>query len=115
MGAGGRGKSMQWEETIVTEEEIRKEKERARRLRKTHWWQRKIDRGVCYYCRTHVGRDGLTMDHIVPLSRGGKSRKGNIVACCKECNNRKQSLLPVEWEEYLDRLAREDRAKEDTS
>jgi len=41
------------------------------------------------------------MDHIVPLSRGGKSTKGNIVAACKMCNNKKKYLLPVEWEEYL--------------
>jgi 5-methylcytosine-specific restriction endonuclease McrA len=45
------------------------------------------------------------MDHIVPLSRGGKSRKGNIVPACKECNNRKKYLLPIEWEEYLQLLS----------
>jgi 5-methylcytosine-specific restriction protein A len=45
------------------------------------------------------------MDHIVPLSRGGKSKKGNIVPACKECNNRKKTLLPVEWAEYLSSLA----------
>lgn len=44
------------------------------------------------------------MDHIVPLSRGGKSRKGNIVAACKDCNNKKRYLLPVEWDAYLESL-----------
>jgi len=45
------------------------------------------------------------MDHVLPLSRGGKSRKGNIVPACKECNNNKKYLLPIEWEEYLETLA----------
>ena len=36
------------------------------------------------------------MDHVVPVSRGGKSTKGNIVPCCKECNNAKKYLTPVE-------------------
>lgn len=46
----------------------------------------------------------LTMEHIVPLIRGGKSSKGNIVPACKECNNKKKYLLPIEWEEYLEQL-----------
>jgi 5-methylcytosine-specific restriction endonuclease McrA len=44
------------------------------------------------------------MDHVVPISRGGKSKKGNIVPACKECNNKKKYLLPVEWNAYLERL-----------
>ena len=36
------------------------------------------------------------MDHVVPLSRGGRSVKGNIVPCCKECNNNKKYKTPVE-------------------
>lgn len=49
------------------------------------------------------------MDHVVPLVRGGRSTRGNVVPACKTCNNKKQLLLPVEWEEYLHRL----RASED--
>jgi 5-methylcytosine-specific restriction endonuclease McrA len=44
------------------------------------------------------------MDHIVPLSRGGKSAKGNVVPSCKECNNRKKQLLPMEWDLYVQRV-----------
>ena len=36
------------------------------------------------------------MDHVVPLARGGKSNKGNIVPCCKSCNNDKKYLTPAE-------------------
>jgi len=45
------------------------------------------------------------MDHVVPLIRGGKSKKGNVVAACKECNSKKKYLLPLEWEVYLKDLA----------
>jgi 5-methylcytosine-specific restriction endonuclease McrA len=43
------------------------------------------------------------MDHVVPLARGGVSTKANCVVACKECNNKKRYLLPMEWEEYLAR------------
>jgi len=90
---------------IISERDIRREKEKARRLRQSSWWMRKIQKGQCYYCRQRVGKDSLTMDHVVPLSRGGKSRKGNIVAACKTCNNKKKYLLPIEWEDYLKSLS----------
>jgi 5-methylcytosine-specific restriction endonuclease McrA len=46
------------------------------------------------------------MDHLVPLARGGRSVRGNVVPACKACNDRKQSRLPVEWQEYLGWLER---------
>ena len=89
----------------ISDQQIKQEKEKARRLRKTAWWTRKIQKGICYYCHREVGRENLTMDHLVPLSRGGKSKKGNIVPACKTCNNKKKYLLPLEWEEYLQKLS----------
>ncbi|MBN1625039.1 MAG: HNH endonuclease [Deltaproteobacteria bacterium] len=91
----------------IDEKQIKKEKEKARELRRSSWWLNIIQDGVCYYCKRNVGRANLTMDHIVPLSRGGKSKKGNIVPACKECNNKKKYLLPIEWEEYLQSLSNE--------
>ena len=89
------------------EKQVSREKAKARRLRKTAWWDRRVQPGVCHYCGREVGRKNLTMDHIVPLIRGGRSTKGNIVPACKECNNQKKYLLPVEWEEYLEKLKEE--------
>jgi 5-methylcytosine-specific restriction protein A len=89
----------------ISEQEIRREKEKARRLRQSSWWMRKIQKGLCYYCQGNVGRTNLTMDHVVPLSRGGKSRKGNLVPACKACNNKKKYLLPIEWEDFLKYLS----------
>ena len=82
-------------------EVIRREKEKARALRKSQWWQRKLAKGECYYCRRKVAPADLTMDHLVPLVRGGRSTRGNVVPACKACNSRKKYLLPMEWEEYL--------------
>ena len=90
---------------IMDEVQIKREKEKARKLRQTSWWMRKIQGGICHYCGQKVGRVQLTMDHVVPISRGGKSKKGNLVPACKECNNKKKYLLPIEWEEYLKSLS----------
>lgn len=75
---------------------VKREKERARKLRQSAWWQSKLDKGECHYCGNKFARKEFTMDHIVPLSRGGSSTKGNVVVCCKECNNQKKSLTPAE-------------------
>ncbi len=89
----------------VSEAELSREREKARKLRQSQWWKRRLSDGVCYYCGARVGARALTMDHIVPLVRGGKSRRGNVAPACKPCNSKKQSLLPMEWEEYLMTLA----------
>jgi len=88
----------------VSEEQLRRERARARELRKSQWWRNRIARGRCHYCQAEVPPAELTLDHVVPLVRGGRSSKGNCVPACKECNSRKQSLLPVEWEDYLQGL-----------
>ncbi len=94
--------------STVTDQEIKKEKQKARDIRKAQWWKRKCARGKCYYCERQVLPGALTMDHIVPIIRGGKSTRNNIVTACKECNNKKKNLLPVEWEEYQAHLKKEE-------
>jgi 5-methylcytosine-specific restriction endonuclease McrA len=89
------------------EDQIRLERNKARELRKSQWWKNRIGRGECYYCHKSFPPKELTLDHLVPVSRGGRTTKGNCVPCCKECNNRKQSLTPVEWEEFIVRLESE--------
>jgi len=89
--------------TGVDEAVVRRERAKARELRKTQWWRTRISRGRCHYCQRQVAAKELTMDHLVPLARGGRSTKGNLVPACKECNNLKKTLLPMEWEEYMAR------------
>ena len=91
--------------TPIDPDHRERERARSRELRASPWWKRRIADGICFYCRGRVGGRALTMDHIVPLGRGGRSARGNVVPACKECNSRKKALLPVEWQEYLDRLA----------
>ncbi len=92
------------------EKHIKKEKAKARELRESQWWKRKRSTGICYYCGRKFRPAELTMDHLVPLVRGGRSVQGNLVPACKECNNKKKYLLPMEWEQYLESL-NEDRGK----
>lgn len=85
----------------ATEAEIKREKEKARVLRKSRWWQQKIAKGECNYCGRRFPPAELNMDHVVPLIRGGRTTKGNVVPVCKECNNKKKYWLPMEWEAYM--------------
>ena len=93
----------------VDDAQIKREKAKAREMRDSQWWKRKRSVGICYYCNRKFRPAELTMDHLVPIVRGGKSVQGNIVPACKECNNKKKYLLPAEWEEYLKVIAGEEK------
>ena len=84
---------------------IEREEKKARKLRDSPWWKKKKSSGKCHYCQQSFKPSELTMDHIIPLSRGGSSEKSNIVPCCKDCNSKKKYYLPHEWQEYLQSLA----------
>ncbi len=54
------------------------------------------DHFTCQYCGQTLPASELTMDHVVPRSRGGTSSWENLVACCIACNNRKGNRMPEE-------------------
>lgn len=58
------------------------------------------DEYTCQYCGRHRselrGRQFLTRDHVLPVSRGGVNDWENVVTCCSACNNRKANRLPRE-------------------
>jgi len=54
------------------------------------------DRNTCQYCGALMSSGELTLDHVVPRSRGGASTWENLVACCHLCNRRKGNRLPAE-------------------
>ena len=58
------------------------------------------DRYSCQYCGKHRrelrGREFLTRDHVIPLSRGGTNTWDNVVTSCSPCNCRKGNRLPAE-------------------
>jgi 5-methylcytosine-specific restriction endonuclease McrA len=51
---------------------------------------------ACQYCQSKLPAGGLTLDHVVPRSRGGLNTWENLVACCSGCNNRKSNRTPRE-------------------
>lgn len=87
--------------TEISEQDIRRERDKSRELRRSRWWRTKLAAGLCHWCGEHYKAEELTMDHVVPIARGGKGSRNNVVPACKECNSRKKYLLPMEWEEYL--------------
>lgn len=75
---------------------VKRERAKAKELRKSPWWKEQLAKGICHYCGAHFEPDELTMDHVLPVVRGGKSVKSNCVPCCKDCNNDKKFLTPAE-------------------
>jgi 5-methylcytosine-specific restriction endonuclease McrA len=64
------------------------------------------DRYTCQYCQRGGSAAHLTLDHVIPRSRGGESSWENLVACCHQCNNRKGNRTPDEAGMRLARLPR---------
>ena len=54
------------------------------------------DKYYCQYCGERYSSEELTYDHIIPKSRGGKTKWDNIVTCCVKCNRRKGGRTPGE-------------------
>jgi 5-methylcytosine-specific restriction endonuclease McrA len=54
------------------------------------------DRNTCQFCGRAFPASELTLDHVLPRSRGGRSSWENLVACCYTCNNRKGDRTPEE-------------------
>ncbi len=51
------------------------------------------DNYCCVYCGKRYQKDQLTLDHVIPLSKGGKKTWNNIVTACNHCNNKKGDQL----------------------
>lgn len=54
------------------------------------------DRGICSYCYQSISYDEATNDHLIPLSRGGKTTWENCTLSCQKCNNAKANKTPEE-------------------
>lgn len=51
------------------------------------------DRNTCQYCGIVLAAGELTLDHVIPRSRGGQSTWENLVACCHACNRKKGNSM----------------------
>lgn len=65
---------------IVTRKEIRQMREQ-----------------LCFYCKE---RPGVTIDHVIPIARGGTHSIGNLVAACQKCNSSKCAKTITEWNKW---------------
>ncbi len=81
---------------FVDEQHIKIEKSKVRMAKKSRWWQQKCAPGLCHYCGKKFAVKELTLDHIVPLARGGKTKPGNVVPSCRDCNQAKGVDTPVD-------------------
>ena len=51
----------------------------------------------CYYCNILLTSSNRTIDHKIPLTRGGSNTADNKVLCCKACNKQKSDFTPEEF------------------
>ena len=64
------------------------------------------DHNTCQFCGRIFPAGELTLDHVMPRSRGGRSSWENLVACCYACNNNKGDRTPEEAGLKLNRRPR---------
>lgn len=67
--------------------------------KKLHTQDKLTGSEICVYCGKRLSKYTATIDHLIPLSRGGNNFKWNLVWCCKRCNHSKGSKLLSEWED----------------
>ena len=80
--------------SVIRLREFRKIPHQSRALSRKNVLLR--DRYTCQFCGALFPASELTLDHVVPRSRGGRTDWDNLVACCHPCNNRKGDRLPEE-------------------
>ena len=73
--------------------------------------------GLCYHCGGRFKPADLTMDHLIPIARGGKSNKNNCVPSCKDCNTKKgyKTRAEMALEELSQNAKPQDPADDDSS
>jgi 5-methylcytosine-specific restriction protein A len=82
--------------TPASTQHQKKEKAKAKELRKSLWWRQVVGNGQCYHCEEKFKPEQLTMDHLIPIVRGGMSNKKNCVPSCKDCNSKKGNKTRAE-------------------
>jgi 5-methylcytosine-specific restriction endonuclease McrA len=76
----------------------RKRKPHKKTLRRFRLKNYVAQAGCCAYCEQPMRLSDSTIDHLVPLSRGGSWRHYNLRLCCGPCNAAKGDLLPQDSE-----------------
>jgi len=78
--------------TTKERETIREKRRMTRNQRtlvnKKQWGLRTYNKqdGICAYCKKHIDLIFWTVDHIIPIAKGGRTKKQNLIGACKTCN-----------------------------
>jgi HNH endonuclease/Domain of unknown function (DUF4373) len=88
-----------WAEKIVGSQCVRDEAERRIRVRSSEYRKHQLfvferDGYTCVYCGSN---QELSLDHVIPQSRGGSHDAENLATCCTPCNSSKNNKTPEEW------------------
>lgn len=83
---------MAWNEEVRQQSILRKNRLKRHRTRTYD-----MQKGRCHYCKRKFGRPEWTIDHVIPISKGGTDRPENLVGACQACNWKKSSMLPKEF------------------
>ena len=79
---------------VVRYRKLIRPKYRALKFSRTNIYAR--DNFTCQYCTHKIAQSKLTLDHVIPKSKGGPSSWTNCVACCISCNVKKADRTPKE-------------------
>lgn len=81
------------------------------KMNRSKWWGKgrmdimkfkKESEKVCHYCGKKImDKEDVTVDHVIPVSKGGEDGKDNFVIACRACNREKSSLNPDRYLEFL--------------
>ena len=89
---------------LMTNKELQRKRKRLRerhkkRIKNITLKQRILDKtnGLCTYCGTELTLESLTVDHIIPIFRGGENDLDNLVPACWDCNTLKASMTLEEF------------------
>lgn len=88
-------KSPTWETKVPAVIILRDFLKRGRRPRFSKINVHLRDQYTCQYCYGKFSRNNLTLDHVIPLSKGGKTEWTNIVTACNTCNSRKSNRTDI--------------------
>lgn len=62
------------------------------------------NKNECFYCKKHLTVKDATVDHKIPLGRGGKTEIDNLVPTCEKCNNFKGHMTDVEYNQFTNKM-----------
>lgn len=68
---------------------------RSRPLHRKEFFDKQ--QGICHYCKKVTVYDKWTLDHLIPVSRGGANALSNKIGCCQKCNQLKGCLTEPEF------------------